>query len=333
MKRLVGLNYIRGISSLLILFYHYTTRYQDIFHNAGAEISHKGLWWGSWAVSTFFILSGFLTVYNLKQDVTAHSFLKKRAVRLYPAYWVCLIITTVVVNLFMERYKVSALTFVFNISMLQGFIGIKNVDGAYWTLTYEILFYIIVALTIIAGNFISLKNIYEKVAFVWIGFTVVYEVVLSKVGISSFALSLLTNYAHLFVIGISIFYIFHSRKNYLSFVNLIFAVFVHFVKYDVVYTVFVIAVIVLVFLLVKKEISFKYDNVLNLLSEISFPLYLIHQLMGYTIIYYFDTLWGFKTCGIVVAFVISLIVAYLIHGFVEKPMVSLSKNDRRKDIC
>lgn len=325
MKRIVGLNYIRGIAALLILFYHYTTRYQDIFYNAGSEASHKGLWWGCWAVSTFFILSGFLTVYNLKHDIKVSDFLKRRAVRLYPAYWVCLIITTVVVNLFMERYKVDGLTFLFNFSMFQGFVGIKNVDGAYWTLTYEVLFYIIVALTISVRNFVRLKNIYEKIAFAWVGFAVIYEVVLSKIGISSFSLSVLSKYAHLFVIGISIFYIIKSRKNYLSFVNLVLSVFTHFVKYEIIYTVFVIDVIILVILLVKKEISFKYDRILIWLSEISFPLYLIHQLVGYTIIYYFDTLLGIRVCGIVVAFAISLTAADLIHRFVEKPVILLSK--------
>ena len=72
-KNLSGLNYLRAISALLVVFYHYTTRYLDIVYNMGAEKSRIGLWWGCWAVSVFFILSGFLTLYSMSEKTDVKS--------------------------------------------------------------------------------------------------------------------------------------------------------------------------------------------------------------------------------------------------------------------
>ena len=66
LKKIYGLNYIRGICAILIVLYHYTTRYLDIVYDCGAEKGHIGVWWGCWAVSAFFILSGLLTTLNIK---------------------------------------------------------------------------------------------------------------------------------------------------------------------------------------------------------------------------------------------------------------------------
>ena len=141
MKKIVGLNYLRAISALLVVFYHYTTRYLDIFYNMGAEASHIGLWWGCRAVPVFFMLSGLLTIYNLKPETTILSFETKRVIRLYPAYWVAILITTFTTYLFMPQLKVGLMPTLFNFTMLQGFVNITPVDGAYWTLRYEIWFY------------------------------------------------------------------------------------------------------------------------------------------------------------------------------------------------
>ena len=301
-----------------------------MIYNTGAEAAHRGLWWGCWAVSTFFILSGFLTIYNLKLNTKLWEFTKTRMARLYPAYWVCLIITTVIVNLFMERFKVSFFSLLFNVTMLQGFVGIQNVDGAYWTITYEILFYMAIGFTLFIKKLIKLKNIYEKMSFVWIVFVVAYRVILLPLGINSHMITILTNHTHLFIIGVSLFYINSNKRNYLSYINLALSIFVHLHKTNLEYTIFVVLIIVLIVLFIRTEWKLKYDRVLNWLTEISFPLYLIHQFMGYTIIYYFDILFEMRVLGIVVAFAASLLVADLVHRFVEKPVISLSKNWAQK---
>lgn len=62
-KRVLGLDWLRAVSMILVVLYHYTTRYQE-------SIGHVDVWpvavpWGCYAVNTFFILTGYLTFANL----------------------------------------------------------------------------------------------------------------------------------------------------------------------------------------------------------------------------------------------------------------------------
>ena len=64
-KRVEGLDYLRAVSMILIILYHYTTRYEEI-------IGHQVVWsinvpWGCFAVKTFFVMTGYLTFANLKR--------------------------------------------------------------------------------------------------------------------------------------------------------------------------------------------------------------------------------------------------------------------------
>ena len=152
MKKISGLNYIRAISAVLVILYHYTTRYTQSYHNVTLE--NTGLWWGYRAVAVFFGLSGFLTAHNLKATDTVKTFAKKRAIRLYPAYWVSIILTTVVTYLFLRERFIGIPSTIFNFTMLQEFVGIPSVDGAYWTLMHELWFYLITGALIFINKFI-----------------------------------------------------------------------------------------------------------------------------------------------------------------------------------
>lgn len=67
--KLPELNWIRGVAALLIMLYHYTTRYQEVLgHNEGWNVN---FFYGCGAVNIFFILSGFLTAMTLKRRILA----------------------------------------------------------------------------------------------------------------------------------------------------------------------------------------------------------------------------------------------------------------------
>ena len=123
---IIGLNYVRGIAAILIMLYHYTTRFYDICYKAGAEENHIGLWWGCWAVSVFFILSGFLTVYTLNNKTSIYTYIYKRAIRLYPAYWCAICLTTIVTRLYNVNMAVDNFSTIINFTMLQGFWALNQ---------------------------------------------------------------------------------------------------------------------------------------------------------------------------------------------------------------
>ena len=68
--------------------------------------------------------------------------------------------------------------------MLQNFAGVTNVDGVYWTLSYELIFYFYVAVLLLI-KIRSLKLI-RNIAFVWLGISYIY-LVLETIGVSNIA--------------------------------------------------------------------------------------------------------------------------------------------------
>src|ERR1700730_11351644 len=81
-KRFLGLDGLRGVCALTVLFYHCA----DFFHK-GPIFLH-----GYLAVDMFFILSGFVISLTyeerLKGGAPARDFLLNRARSLFPTYWI-----------------------------------------------------------------------------------------------------------------------------------------------------------------------------------------------------------------------------------------------------
>jgi peptidoglycan/LPS O-acetylase OafA/YrhL len=97
--------------------------------------------YGYLGVDLFFTISGFVVLLSA-WDRTPRSFLISRAVRLYPAYWIAVTLTTVVsVGLSRGRFPVSLPQYLANLSMFNSLPNIENVDVVYWTLWAEVRFY------------------------------------------------------------------------------------------------------------------------------------------------------------------------------------------------
>jgi len=328
MKKIAGLDYIRAISAILVLLYHYTTRYFDSYFGETFESDHVGLWWGCWAVSAFFILSGFLTVYNLKGNMSFWAFLKKRFIRLYPGYFFCVIITTLFTLVFAFEKFIGVFPTVMNFTVIQNLLGIESVDGAYWTLLCEIVFYFVVAFAIL----IKCEKHLDIISMIWLGIIACFSVVGNLIEIpgavrSIFGVFVIEKYAHTFIAGISLYYILESgRRKWISIINLAVCILIHFCRFNIMSGVFVVICISMIIIFVKTEFSFKYDKPLIFLAGISFPLYLLHQNIGYIIMYKAYQL-GFHYCvGLVAAIVVSLAIAFLVQNYFANPVGKYLKN-------
>lgn len=325
LKKIYGLNYIRGICAILIVLYHYTTRYLDIVYDCGAEKGHIGVWWGCWAVSAFFILSGLLTTLNIKEGLTATNFMKKRIIRLYPAYWIAIIFITVSTYLVDSDMKVGIFPTLINFTMLQGFIGIQNVDGAFWTLMYELWFYVLVAATLMLK-----KANYNIISSLWIVCIIIIEVVLAGLGINNLfvklvRLALISTWANTFIIGISLAGILKNRKEILPYINLFVSLFLEGYLRSPQRAIFTTVIALLCLICCITEFKLKYDKCLNVIALISYPLYLVHQKLGYIVIEFFEKAGYGRSGGAIAAFAIAIAVAYLIHTYIEDPIARFTK--------
>jgi peptidoglycan/LPS O-acetylase OafA/YrhL len=139
-QRLNELDALRGIGALAVVVFHYTTRFHEKFPDAPhVPFNFIG---GNYRVLLFFAISGFAIFFTLDKVKTVPDFVLNRVSRLYPAYWMAMLLTLGFEYLGgVTVLQVAPGAVLANISMLEGFVFMPAVDGAYWTLTVEIGFY------------------------------------------------------------------------------------------------------------------------------------------------------------------------------------------------
>lgn len=139
--RLTELDALRGIGALCVLVFHYSTRFHELFPQAEhVPFSFPG---GNYRVLLFFTISGFAIFFTLDRIRNVADFVVNRFARLYPAYIVAMLLTLSIEYLgHVYALLVGPGAILANLTMLQGFAFIPEVDGAYWTLTVEIAFYV-----------------------------------------------------------------------------------------------------------------------------------------------------------------------------------------------
>ena len=328
------LNWIRGVSALLIVLYHYTTQYH-------ATIGHLANWpfivpWGCGAVNVFFLLTGFLTIYALKMDSSPIQFVWKRAKRLYPAYWICIVITSIVMGLFLPENLRDIKTILINLTMLQNFVGVTNVDGVYWTLSFELIFYFYVAVLLLIKTR-SLKLI-RNIAFVWIGISYIY-LVLETIGVSNIAMNtvrlvLIPYFCAPFAGGILLAVVAKNRKrDYFSYGGVLASIVLSFLLQELSYAVLYGIVAVMLFVVVEKRFvtmdsaySSKIEKGSNVLrplafvASISYPLYLLHQFIGFAIIVHLERAGLTNELMIFIPIILLLALAWVVQLGVDKLM-------------
>jgi peptidoglycan/LPS O-acetylase OafA/YrhL len=139
-SRLSEIDALRGIAALLVVLFHLTSRYDTIYGHTSAPVI--SLSWGHYGVNLFFMISGFVIFMSLDRTRTALDFVVSRLSRLFPTYWAAIIITTLVVAILgLPDRELSLRDTLANFSMIHNLFGVAHVDGVYWTLEIEMIFY------------------------------------------------------------------------------------------------------------------------------------------------------------------------------------------------
>ncbi|SKB45499.1 acyltransferase family protein [Daejeonella lutea] len=153
----------RGIAAMLVVMHHLIANSKSHLN----YIPYNNFFnWGFVGVDFFFVLSGFIITYvhfdDLKSDgINSWNFFKKRFIRIYPIYWIIAILFVAVYFINTPQFMVDeGLTMDFTsppvVKMLtESFLLLPNPDirlvGVAWTLSYEMLFYIVFGICITYG--------------------------------------------------------------------------------------------------------------------------------------------------------------------------------------
>lgn len=318
-QRLFQLDAMRGIAALMVVVYHFTTHYGELYtHPGGAPFLFNA---GHYGVQFFFLISGFVIHRTLIRTTDVRQFAISRIARLYPPYWVAVALTSAIVGIFgLPGREVSLSDAFINLSMIQSWFGIRHVDGVYWTLTLELSFYVLMALVFLSGRLGSIPAI----GGVWILVATIYGIV-EKIapGLTPWPLklALLLDNGNLFLAGI-IFSLIHrqGRSTFpmtllLSCIGLEFLI--HGPKSGLVAITFMLF---FHFSLADQRLGKLLNNkFLLFLGSISYSLYLVHQNIGFVLIQLlykrgFDPLLAFTLTMLSV-----IALAYALERIVETP--------------
>ncbi len=148
-NRYENIDALRAIAALAVVVQHF---FGDIIHEA---TNQQGISYfvaissvtyfdaGRFGVVLFFLISGFVVPFSIKGSSPLHRFAVSRFFRLFPAMWLalfCLAMASV-----MHGQWPSLPTFLANMTMVPAAFRQPWMSGAYWTLTIEILFYVLSA--------------------------------------------------------------------------------------------------------------------------------------------------------------------------------------------
>ncbi|ATG54787.1 acyltransferase [Brachybacterium ginsengisoli] len=148
------IDYLRLLAAISVMGFHYL--YNGINNGKVGSISHEPIAriaeHAHLGVNLFFMISGFVITASVRGK-TARQFAVGRALRLYPAFWVAVGITTFfALVLGGERMGVTPQQVLVNLTMIPSLLGQPYVDGVYWTLLYELQFYVMVFALVLFGQ-------------------------------------------------------------------------------------------------------------------------------------------------------------------------------------
>ncbi len=311
-RRLPELDALRGIAAILVLLFHYSYQYPKLFSDSSGlpfrwHWAENGIW-------LFFAISGFVICMTLQRTRHWTDFVWARFSRLYPVYWAAMALTVVAVMLSGETsLDIPAADKLANITMIQGWIGRVSIDPVYWTLAVELAFYLCMLGVFMAGWLARL----EIVVVLWLALSALQM----ATGLLPFRIEqlLVLGYFPFFAVGM-IFYRFHSgalsRTRLLLWQTLL-ALVAGLMGIEA--TLVAIIIIAIFWLMLCGRLSLLASPLLLWLGAISYPLYLVHQNIGYVVIHQLGLAGVGIEIAVVAATALAVLLAHLLHQYVEDP--------------
>ena len=137
-SRIEYLDGLRGLAALSVVIFHYNQ----------AQINGvSALALLSFGVHLFFIISGYVIFFTAEKKPEPKRFLMNRFIRLYPTFFVSVLVTTVLA-LSANNLPVSLGQSLTNFLFFHRFLGVPHLDSVYWTLLMEVIFYLYVFLAL-----------------------------------------------------------------------------------------------------------------------------------------------------------------------------------------
>ena len=203
------LDLLRLAAALAVVIFHYFFRGAA---SGGALAEAYSLaapfaLYGYLGVNLFFLISGFVIAWSA-EGRNWEQFATARFVRLYPGFLTCMTITFIVILAVGEPlFSTSFAQYAANLSMFAPAFGRPFMDGVYWSIVLELVFYGWVTLALFTGMFQKRKL---ELIFIWLAISALNEFF---VGSRAIRLLFITEFGPFFAAGVLVHHIHaHGRS-------------------------------------------------------------------------------------------------------------------------
>jgi peptidoglycan/LPS O-acetylase OafA/YrhL len=146
-SRLGWLDALRGFAALTVAWFHLSPQMIGTERHM-ALLRHLDL--GKCGVLLFFLVSGYVIPMSLERHGSLRRFWLGRVFRVYPAYLLSAgltlaLVTAGVLGLPLTARHETLTTVLGHATMMPEFLGVRGIVRVFWTLSYEMTFYLIVA--------------------------------------------------------------------------------------------------------------------------------------------------------------------------------------------
>lgn len=298
---------------------------------------------GAFAVLLFFLVSGFVIPFSLaSRDLKRFGI--RRFFRLYPVLWVCLLITLGALilqgSLSGIDLGIGAGAAAANGTLLAPYFGVTWFNPVLWSLAVEELFYLVAAVVAWRGKLDSagvLAAVVAGLAAVAVGWTAVVA------GSPGFWMLFWLGHNATGVIFVLVGLVFHlmyqrtwSTQKGAGAIAAMLAVYAAAVTIGPmqgvarIYLVSAALALAVFAGLYAVRDAIPYSKTLDRLSDISYPLYLIHGINGYIVLRAVLLWTGSYTLALATALAVSFALATGIHRWVEVPSNHLGRRLARR---
>ncbi len=336
-NRMGALDGLRILAALMVCLYHYAGKEGTVADSWGGSPAHvfptlsSFATYGSLGVQLFFIISGFVICMS-SWGRTVGDFFRSRVARLYPAYWVAIVVVTaaaLVLPVVVKPLRPDEL--LVNLTMLQQPMGVDRVLGVCWTLWVELRFYVLFAV------FVVWRGVtYRRVVVFCCGWTLAGA--FARIADHPLTDALvMRDHAPYFIAGLAL-YLIHRYGSDLLLWGIVLVSWLLGQRYSVTAlwhpgaggefgrSPYVIQLIVTLSFVAVAAVALGWLRWadwrwLTFAGALTYPFYLLHEHLGWFVIRVLHRGLHVPPRLTLVAAVVSILVlAHLMHRFVEKPL-------------
>ena len=332
-RRLQELDAFRGVAAAAVVLYHFLIAINWVYRRDVVRPMPRGIVAvvdGVFAVYFFFLISGFVIFMTLERCRRVRDFAAARAVRLFPAYLAAVSYTAFVYATFAgpPGSTTGLRGYLLNLTMVQYWLGVPNLDSVYWTLAAELCFYVLMAALFALGWL-------NRVEWVALGWALVG---LAAAGAARFGwavperveFTLLLTTAPLFMSGVLFYRVWAGEENAATrpvLVVLMLCSLWYFCRGKA-HVALLLGEYAVFALFIAGRMRWVARQPLLWLGKVSYPLYLVHCGPGMVLIVALSGRLGWPA-AVGLALVQSIAVAAAIHYFVERPTQTYFRGQSR----